>query len=70
MTLRASYPAELREPAVRMVFEVTADYPSEWAPINAVASIDSVSTPPTGWVWRIGCWPRGPAESRLHSTSR
>jgi transposase len=34
---RANYPPELRERAVRMVAEVRADYPSEWAAIGAVA---------------------------------
>ena len=35
---RASqYPPELRERAVRMVIEVTPDYPSQWAAITAVA---------------------------------
>ena len=35
---RASqYPPELRERAVRMVAEVTPDYPSQWAAITAVA---------------------------------
>jgi transposase len=32
-----NYPPELRERAVRMVAEVKADYPSEWAAIAAVA---------------------------------
>jgi transposase len=31
------YPPELRERAVRMVFEVTPNYDSQWAAINAVA---------------------------------
>ncbi len=34
----SNYPPELRERAVRMVAEVQADYPSEWAAIGAVAS--------------------------------
>ena len=33
-----NYPPELRERAVRMVAEVKADYPSEWAAIAAVAA--------------------------------
>lgn len=38
MTYRAQpYPRELRERAVRMVAEVTPDYGSQWAAINAVA---------------------------------
>jgi transposase len=32
-----NYPQELRERAVRMVAEVTPDYPSQWAAIKAVA---------------------------------
>jgi transposase len=32
-----NYPPELRERAIRMVAEVKADYPSEWAAIGAVA---------------------------------
>jgi len=36
-TTSANYPPELRERAVRMVAEVKADYPSEWAAIGAVA---------------------------------
>jgi transposase len=32
-----NYPPELRERAVRMVAEVKADYPSEWAAIAGVA---------------------------------
>jgi transposase len=34
----SNYPPELRERAVRMVAELKADYPSEWAAITAVAS--------------------------------
>ena len=33
----SNYPAELRERAVRMVAEVTPEYPSQWAAITAVA---------------------------------
>jgi transposase len=32
-----NYPSELRERAVRMVAEVTPDYPSQWSAIKAVA---------------------------------
>ena len=35
---RSNYPPELRVRAVRMVAELKADYPSEWAAIAAVAS--------------------------------
>jgi transposase len=34
----SNYPPEVREGAVRMVAEVSADYPSQWAAITAVAS--------------------------------
>jgi hypothetical protein len=38
MTRRNQHdPPELRERAVRMVFEVTSNYDSQWAAINAVA---------------------------------
>ena len=38
MTRRSQqYPRELRERAVRMVAEVTPNYDSQWAAINAVA---------------------------------
>jgi transposase len=40
------YPPELRERAVRMVFEVTSHYDSQWAAINAVAQ-------------KLGCRDRG-----------
>jgi transposase len=33
----SNYPRELRERAVRMVAEVQADYPSQWAAIGAVS---------------------------------
>jgi transposase len=38
------YPPELRERAVRMVFEVTPNYDSQWAAINAVAQKLGVGT--------------------------
>jgi len=34
----SNYPPEMRERAVRMVSEISADYPSQWAAITAVAS--------------------------------
>ncbi len=34
----SNYPRELRERAVRMVAEVTPDYPSPWAAMHAVAT--------------------------------
>ena len=41
---RVKYPAELRERAVRMVRESAADHESEWAAINAVASMLGVGS--------------------------
>jgi len=47
MGRQSEYPSELRERAVRMVFEVTPNYPSECAAINAVASKLGVGTAET-----------------------
>ncbi len=45
MTRRSQqYPPELRERAVRMVAEVTPNYDSQWAAINAVAQKLGVGT--------------------------
>jgi transposase len=52
MTRRSlRYPPELRERAVRMVMEVTADHGSQWAAINAVAQKLGVSTAETVRRW-------------------
>ena len=49
---RASqYPLELRERAVRMVAEVTPDYPSQWAAITAVAQKLGIGTAETLRKW-------------------
>jgi transposase len=45
------YPPELRERAVRMVFEVTSHYDSQWAAINAVAQKLGVGTAETVRKW-------------------
>jgi len=45
------YPSELRERAVRMVFEVTPNYDSQWAAINAVAQKLGVGTAETVRKW-------------------
>src|SRR3954469_24482999 len=52
MTRRSQhYPSELRERAVRMVFEVTPNYDSQWAGINAVAQKLGVGTAETVRKW-------------------
>ena len=45
------YPPELRDRAVRMVAEVTPDYPSQWAAITAVAQKLGVGTAETLRKW-------------------
>ena len=45
------YPPELRDRAVRMVVEVTPDYPSQWAAITAVAQKLGVGTAETLRKW-------------------
>src|SRR5919112_2608254 len=45
------YPRELRERAVRMVAEVTPNYDSQWAAINAVAQKLGVGTAETVRKW-------------------
>ena len=47
----SNYPQELRERAVRMVAEVTPDYPSQWAAIEAVAAKLGVGTAETLRKW-------------------
>ena len=53
MTRRSQppYPPELRERAVRMVAEVTPDYDSPWAAMNAVAEKLGVGTGETVRKW-------------------
>ena len=51
MSRSGAYPAELRERAVRMVAEVTPNYDSEWAAINAVAQKLGVGTAETVRTW-------------------
>ncbi len=38
MTRRGRYPAEIRERAVRMVFEHQGEHASQWATISSIAS--------------------------------
>ena len=45
------YPPELRERAVRTVAEVTPNYDSQWAAINAVAEKLGVGTAETVRKW-------------------
>jgi transposase len=52
MTRRSQqYPPELRERAVQMVVEVTPNYYSQWAAINAVAQKLGVGTAETVRKW-------------------
>jgi transposase len=37
MSYRKPYPPEVRERAVRMVFETQDDYPTQWAAIRSIA---------------------------------
>jgi transposase len=46
-----NYPRELRERAIVMVREVRADYPSEYAAIEAVAKKLGIGTPETLRKW-------------------
>lgn len=45
------YPAELRERAVRMVTEISADHESDWAAMTKVAELLWVGTPETIQKW-------------------
>jgi transposase len=58
------YPSELRERAVRMVFEVTPNYDSQWAAINAVAQKLGVGTAETVRKWGA------PGRGRRRTTPR
>jgi transposase len=44
MTRRSRYPQEVRERAIRMVFEHQEEHPSQWAAITSIASKFSVSS--------------------------
>ena len=63
MARPSSYPAELRQRAVRMVTDTKADYPSEFAAIGAVARKLGIGSPETlrKWIRRSevdgGQWP-------------
>jgi transposase len=43
MTRPGRYPQELRERAVRMVFEHQGEHPSQWAPICSIAAKFGIS---------------------------
>ena len=43
MTRRSRYPQEVRERAVRMVFEHQEEHPSQWAAITSIAAKFDVS---------------------------
>jgi len=43
MTRQGRYPAEVRERAVRMVFERQQEHPSQWAAITSIAETFGVS---------------------------
>ena len=44
MNTRKRYPQELRDRAVRMVFEHTAEHPSEWSAIRSIAEKFGMTT--------------------------
>jgi transposase len=46
MTRRSRYPQEVRERAVRMVFEHQDQHPSQWAAITSIATKFGVSSEP------------------------
>ena len=50
MTRRGKYPVEIREQAVRMVFEHEAEHTSQWAAITSIASKFGM-TPETLRIW-------------------
>ena len=47
----SNYPPELRARAMRMVAEVTPDYPSQWAAITAVSQKLGIGTAETLRKW-------------------
>jgi transposase len=51
MARPTSYPVELRQRAIRMVAESKADYPSEFAAIDAVARKLGIGSPETLRKW-------------------
>jgi transposase len=51
MSRSSSYPRELRERAVRMVFETRSEYSSEFAAIQAVAAKLGIGSPETLRKW-------------------
>jgi transposase len=51
MSRPSTYPAELRERAVRMVAELRPNYPTEWAAMGAVAAKLGIGTTETVRKW-------------------
>jgi transposase len=51
MSERTTYPAELRERAIRMVREHRGEYPSEWAAIVSIAVKLGIAAPETLRKW-------------------
>jgi transposase len=51
MNATSRYPAELRERAIRLVWEHRGEYPSEWAAIVSVAEKLGVAAPETLRKW-------------------
>src|SRR5215475_9952071 len=45
------YPAELRERAIRMVWELKGEYASEWAAIGSIAAKLGIAAPETLRKW-------------------
>lgn len=50
MNRRSGYPQEVRERAVRMIFEHTPEYGSQWAAIRSISELFGTS-PETLRIW-------------------